>query len=105
MLLPCVTMKITKPKSRSMRETTVASLAELHAIVSARKDDWHSWFYRGQTDGRYRLVPKAGRPEFATKDDRRMFDRWKRHAVAFLPLLPQQLTDWDLLAVAQHHGL
>jgi hypothetical protein len=98
-------MTMAKRRCRISPEIAITGLDGLHRIVSSRKDHWHSWFYRGQANASFPLIPKAGRPEFNEKDDSRMFERWKRHAVAFLPLLPQQMTDWDLLAVAQHHGL
>lgn len=88
-----------------MRTVVITTLAELHAVVSSHQEHWSRWFYRGQSRADHQLVPKAGRPEFAEKDDARMFEAWKRHAVAFLPVLPRTFTDWDLLAVAQHHGL
>jgi hypothetical protein len=51
-------------------------------------------------------VPKSGRDPFAPDDvdtDKKMFERWKQLAVADIPTHARD--DWDLLAIAQHHGL
>lgn len=34
-----------------------------------------------------------------------MFIAWKQHAAPFLSAGPEQLSDWDFLGIAQHHGL
>ena len=93
-----------------MSKTTVkaASFPEFHDIVSKQTQDrWWGWFFRGHTRKEYKLVPKVGRPPYSSKvaDERSMFIQWKRHAVALMGATPTPLTDWDLLAIAQHHGL
>src|SRR5262245_8012701 len=88
-----------------MNEERVNSFAKFHEVVSRNHAEWHRWYYRGHTSPTYRLVPKAGRKEFAHLPDKKMFQSWKLHAVAFLTSYPQGLNDWDLLAIAQHHGL
>lgn len=89
-----------------MIDHNIQSLADLHHFVtSSYQGDWSRWYFRGQAKVSHKLVPKAGRPDFLGLDDRRIFHVWKRHAVSYLPTIPQELSDWDLLAIAQHHGL
>jgi hypothetical protein len=51
------------------------------------------------------LVPKVGRDGSAYSEpkERALFSIFRRRAVQFIPTAG--LTDWDLLAIAQHHGL
>jgi hypothetical protein len=59
--------------------------------------------YRGHNDVTWPLVPKAARPEYRNLDYSVFFPSFKRRAVEFLDVQPE--TEWDWLAVAQHHGL
>jgi len=89
-----------------MDELRVGSFKEFHDLISLHHDEWFRWYYRGHTSTAYKLVPKVGRPPFAGRiDDRMMFARWRRHAVAYVEPGPSQLSEWDWLAIAQHHGL
>src|SRR5689334_4256475 len=91
----------------SIVEKTINSLAELHAVVTTHQSEWSNWYYRGQSRANYTIVPKAGRAPFTTcaYGDRNLFEKWKLHAIAFLTARPRELSEWDLLAIAQHHGL
>ena len=60
--------------------------------------------FRGHADPSWELVPKAGRTPFSQADDIKILASWKRRAVQFVPN-HARLSDWDWLAVAQHHGL
>ncbi|MBK8099835.1 MAG: FRG domain-containing protein [Planctomycetes bacterium] len=86
---------------------TITNISQYFRVVEKHHVKWYRWFYRGHSDVAYRLVPKVGRPQYVSKkvDDIRLFAAWKRHAVAFMPPGPRELSDWELLAVAQHHGL
>jgi SAM-dependent methyltransferase len=90
-----------------MIEKSVNSLAEFHAVVTGHQKEWSSWYYRGHSRVDYKLVPKAGRAPFDGNvfGDRNLFDKWKLHSVAYLSARPRELSEWDLLAIAQHHGL
>jgi SAM-dependent methyltransferase len=90
-----------------MIEKAVGSFAEFYDIVSAHQSEWWCWYYRGHSKLTYRLVPKAGRDVFAANvvGDRNLFETWMRHAVPYLPGRPRDLSEWDMLAIAQHHGL
>lgn len=64
------------------------------------------WLFRGVADARtHLLVPKIGRfpKRYNPAVERLLFANFKRRANQFLPVVG--LTDWDLLALAQHHGL
>ncbi|TQV87571.1 FRG domain-containing protein [Aliikangiella coralliicola] len=88
-----------------MESTQVKSLNEFHDVINQNKNQWHCWFYRGQSKENYKLTPKAGREPFLSKakNDQALFEAWYRHAVGLQDI--NHLTDWEALAVAQHHGL
>jgi hypothetical protein len=63
------------------------------------------WWFRGQANAAWKLVPKAGRDTHFLPDNRDLgrFNHWRKSAVAYFPSLP--VNDWECLALAQHHGL
>lgn len=63
------------------------------------------WWFRGQSDANWDLLPKAGRREFFISEDRHIgrFKHWSNQAVAYSQNLPPN--DWERLAVARHYGL
>jgi hypothetical protein len=89
----------------SASEIEVTSFEEFHAVIRDNHTDWSKWYYRGQPRTSDRLVPRAGREPWLSRarDDRAMFDAWRRHAVAFVDR--PELTEWDWFAIAQHHGV
>jgi len=87
-------------------------------IARARRDRWNAftdfvdrhrqanWVFRGVADGaNHKLVPKVGRDEAAYREtaERVIFANFKRRAPQFVRV--GGMTEWDLLALAQHHGL
>lgn len=48
------------------------------------------------------MVPKAGRSPYDKHNDEETFYAWKRQAMIFLK---ESYNDWDMLTIAQHHGL
>jgi hypothetical protein len=75
---------------------------ELHDALQQFRNDLR-WVFRGQRDDpTWKLRPKAGRQQLAIKDQN-VFRAWKRYAAAFETRTYQ--SDWDWLAIAQHHGL
>jgi FRG domain-containing protein len=61
------------------------------------------WVFRGVSRESFTLVPKVGRANIETKNERRIFEVFVREAVGHAPGLPE--SQWELLALAQHHGL
>jgi len=88
-----------------MEEVLVSSFTEFHDVINRNKKKWSGWFYRGQSKESYKLVPKVGRPPYLTKykNDRALFDAWYRHAVGIQDF--STFSQWESLAIAQHHGL
>jgi hypothetical protein len=87
-------------------------------IAAARRDKWRefaafvdrhqqsNWIFRGVADsGNHRLVPKVGRDddEYDETTERVIFANFKRRARQFVDT--SGLDEWDLMALAQHHGL
>src|SRR4051794_7362217 len=88
-----------------MDELRVSGLSEFHEVITQNHGEWRRWFYRGHANPKYELVPSAGRPPLADKDDRRILEAWKRHALPYLDPTLREMNNWDYLAIAQHHGL
>jgi hypothetical protein len=61
------------------------------------------WVFRGVSRVGFDLRPKVGRAGVETRNERRMFEFFCRDAV--LHLTDPPTSEWDLLALAQHHGL
>jgi hypothetical protein len=63
------------------------------------------WWFRGQADATWSLVPKAGRAKYSLPDGRGYgrFRSWSQQAVAYYEAIPEN--DWERLAIAQHFGL
>jgi hypothetical protein len=85
-----------------MRETRIDSFEELHRALEPQRRGG-LWLYRGQAEADWQLVPQIGRCEEFGRSERDLFAAWKRGAVQFLE--PGPPSDWDWLAIAQHHGL
>lgn len=85
-----------------MDTTRICNFHELHDALRPYRDDLR-WVFRGQRDDpTWKLRPRAGRAELAL-GDQNLFRAWKRWAAAFERRTYQ--SDWDWLAIAQHHGL
>lgn len=64
------------------------------------------WVFRGVGSVKHKLIPKIGRAELRRYDADReqvIFKNFKRRARLYVS--QPDLTDWELLALAQHHGL
>jgi hypothetical protein len=61
------------------------------------------WVFRGVSSIDFDLRPKLGRVGIETRNERRMFEFFCRDLALHLPDPPK--SEWDLLALAQHHGL
>jgi FRG domain len=85
-----------------MKEYILNNADSLHELlVKYRKSTW--WKFRGQSNIKWPLIPKAGRPAYKTNSDVEFFNHWKRRAIAHLD--KEINTEWELLSIAQHTGL
>lgn len=85
-----------------MQDIRIGNFQDLHAALEAHRRG-RLWVYRGQPCGHWPLIPSAGRHPCLVAAERELFAAWKRGAVQFVEPAPP--SDWDWLAVAQHHGL
>ncbi len=90
-------------ESVSQYATEIESIRTKEDAAKNRAD----LLFRGQMRD-WALLPKIGRPEIRLKNqsiaagERLVFDEFKRTSV---PFQSRAVNDWDLLALAQHHGL
>jgi hypothetical protein len=61
------------------------------------------WVFRGVSSVDFQLIPKIGRPPIESVHEKWLFDFFVREAVAYLDK-PFD-SEFDFLALAQHHGL
>jgi hypothetical protein len=86
------------------------------AAASARVNRWREfldwidthadsrWVFRGLGDTRMSLTPGVGRIDsYSEIDERTILEIFERRAAEFIDT--RQLSAWDRLALAQHHGL
>lgn len=85
-----------------MKETILKSVDELHKLLESFRK-YNQYKYRGQSDISWELIPKVGREHFSEVNDQTIFKHWKRRAIFYLKR--QNLSDWELLSIAQHSGL
>lgn len=98
-----------------MAKTPIRSAS---VIATARRDKWRdfsafvdrhqqsNWIFRGVADATaHELVPKVGRDpdEYDETSELVIFANFKRRARQFVDTAG--LSQWDLMALAQHHGL
>ncbi|WP_283812198.1 FRG domain-containing protein [Bradyrhizobium stylosanthis] len=62
-----------------------------------------SWVFRGLGDTRFGLIPGIGRGRYDLAKERTILEIFERRAAEFLDLT--QMSAWDKMALAQHHGL
>ncbi len=88
-----------------MQQYSIKQTQDLHAIFENFKPHYGfgTWF-RGHANCDWKLLPKAGRPEYFLEKNRDIgrFNAWRTQACAYSDL-PE--SDIECLALAQHHGL
>lgn len=84
-----------------MKDHDINSFHDLYDIAQLYRKG--RWVFRGVGCASYDLVPKIGRPGIETEHERRIFDHFVREATAYVGAVPS--SNWELLALAQHHGL
>src|SRR6267154_3263194 len=91
-----------------MKTRKIESFAQLHEAVEQLEDN--VVIFRGVKDVDYELVPKVGRykqfrdltAEKMEKEERTILRLFNERSWATLP--EAKTTNWELLALAQHHG-
>lgn len=87
---------------RFMKTTEINNINELlDCFGRFRKSSIYK--FRGQSNKEWDLIPKAGRSPFNNRNDKDLFDQWKRRAIAYLER--ENYNEWELLAISQHHGI
>jgi hypothetical protein len=84
---------------------TLEKLEELHMFFRHyRSNNGAGFWFRGQANSEWPLIPKAGRKEYFLSDngDLGRHHNWKEQAVAYQELSESLI---ESLALAQHHGL
>jgi type I restriction enzyme M protein len=65
------------------------------------------WVFRGQSNAQHRLIPSVGRIDHVSvnreKAERSLLSIFQRSAIQYVERVP--LSDWEWLALAQHHRL
>lgn len=97
--------------SQMTNSTTVTTIADLSKVVESQfKDDKKTnVLYRGHGAASFELLPKVGRlhpPNNSAKEfvnEALMLELFRRQSMDLIEITG--LDDWELLAIAQHHGL
>ncbi|MRS03750.1 FRG domain-containing protein [bacterium] len=89
-----------------MKDIIIDGFRNLHVAVQAWSRD--VVIYRGVRSVEYELNPKIGRYKLLHTDDRRseelrILRLFKEQSIPYLDVVPT--SDWDWLAIGQHHGL
>ncbi len=84
-----------------MKEINLKSIQHWHELMIDYRINYYK--FRGQSNSKWKLIPKVGRPEYSKQDDKIIFTQWKRRAKFYLK--HNRLDDWELLSIAQHNGL
>lgn len=85
-----------------MKERLVKNFADYHKIVRESLQS-RRWLYRGQHSVDWPLIPKLGRLEYQNLDRKWFLASFKRRAIEFSTIHPDD--DWDWMVLGQHHGL
>jgi hypothetical protein len=89
-----------------MKQLTLKEPNQIHLIFRCyRSHPPVGWWFRGQADAAWLLIPKAGRQDYCLSNGRDIgrFNHWRKDAIAYFERLPENV--WECLALAQHHGL
>jgi type I restriction enzyme M protein len=92
-----------------MEQLHISSYENFFSTLEKRYfvEERHHWVFRGHSNARYNLLPKAARilhtSSTCEKFEKSIFNFFKRQAHPFLKQMPAN--DWEWLTLAQHHGL
>jgi hypothetical protein len=85
-----------------VKESTASDFKTLVKVLAKYRNP-RDWVFRGQGDATWPLLPKAGREPYFKVHDNWLFREWRRKAIEYTGTRWE--SDWDWLAIAQHHGL
>lgn len=74
----------------------VSTFKELHELLHRFRKD-NRYLFRGHSDSKWELKPKAGRKPYSEKKDENYFEQWKRRAIEYISHHPPK-DDWEWLA-------
>lgn len=80
----------------------IENFNDLHKKLSEYRSG-RGWIFRGHEKQEWELKPKAGRAPYDVGNDLDILQAWKRRAIEYVNITAS--SDWDWLAIAQHHGL
>lgn len=91
--------------AKVLKPTPAARAARWERFMEFVSDNEGSaWMFRGVGSVDFELIPKVGRSErYSRTREQAVFSAFKRHAR--LHVGSSADSEWDLLALAQHHGL
>lgn len=89
-------------KKAKMTEKSIGSFEDLHGAFAEYREG-KRWIFRGQGKCDWNLLSKVGRPPYIGVDEQTVFYSWRRAAIEYVSIIPA--SDWEWLAIAQHHGL
>jgi len=87
----------------------IVSLQELLELAATNyfTSSRGQWVFRGHSNSKYELISSVGRTEHTSRSrakfEESIFTIFRREARGYLDSLPH--TEWEWLALAQHHGL
>jgi hypothetical protein len=89
-----------------MAEIIIKDFQAFHEVIQGYSTTVD--IFRGVIDAKHELLPKLGRPGIKFRDtlpkvEKEILRLFKDHASPYIP--GPNLSDWELLAIAQHHGL
>ena len=87
---------------------SIESLHEMLELAGATyfAEPRGQWIFRGHSNAAFELIPSVGRGECTSnrqKHENSLFTIFQREAQGYLTSLPS--SEWEQLALAQHHGL
>ncbi len=86
------------------KEATIESMSEIIAIAEAHRIDDHvaGWFFRGQSDSNWDLIPKAHRCPYKGRENFEFkFKMWRKSAQTYPGV--HYSNEFEAMAIAQHH--
>lgn len=88
-----------------MNETATVKISSFNELHNCLQECLlpSTWIFRGQSNYSWEIIPKSARASYRNRDDRQVFNLWKKSAFEYADWVPEN--DWQWLALAQHHGL